>query len=173
MIVRLPQDRVGRRMIGFDVVAFHFLHDLVGFADLLVFDVEYRVDGMLALEQTKAIFQTEPGENSAVAECALTIEVEFGGPPGGCAIFKLDPIGVEVSASALSGEIGEVLDLQAARFLEIVIVRDEVGTLLSVTAYKEAGEKKREQESAADCKPEVDTGKRTATREERRPSTRG
>ena len=133
MIVPLPQNRVGRRVIGFDVVAFYLLHDLVGFADLLVFDVEHGINNMFALEQSKAIFQSEPGENSAVAECTLRVEVEFGGPPGRRAIFELDPIGVEVSTSALCSQIGEVLDLEAARFLEIVIVGDEVRALLSLS----------------------------------------
>src|SRR4029077_683770 len=126
-------DRVGRRMIGFHAVAFYLLHDLVGFAGLLEFDVEHGINNMFALEQPKAIFQSEPGENSAVAECALGVEVEFGGPPGCCAIFKLDPIGVEASASALCSQIREVLDLEAAWFLEIVIVRNEVGALLSLS----------------------------------------
>src|SRR5579864_3112211 len=155
MIVPLSQNRVGRRMIGFDVVAFYLLHDLVGFADLLVFDVKHRVDGMFALEQTKAILQPKSGENSAVAECALAIEVEFGGPPGGCAIFKLDPIGVEVSASALCGEIGEVLDLQAARFLEVVIVGNEVGALLSLS-----GKSQRKQRHCRQYWPTVPEGVR-------------
>ena len=39
---------------GFDVVAFDFLHDLVGFANLFVFQVEHRIDQVLALEQAKA-----------------------------------------------------------------------------------------------------------------------
>src|SRR5580693_2566311 len=150
MMMPLSQDSVGRRMIGFHVVAFYLLHDLVGFADLLVLDVKHRVDDMLAAEQTKAIFQSEPGENSAVAECALRVEVEFGGPPGRCAIFELDPIGVEVSTCALCSQIGEVLDLEAARFLEIVIVGDEVRALLSLS-----GKSLRKQRHCRQYKPSV------------------
>ena len=50
MLVFLPQFRIRLGEIGLYVVSFNFLQDLVGAADLLVFDVEHRVDKVLALE---------------------------------------------------------------------------------------------------------------------------
>lgn len=141
VIVPLAQNGIWGRVIGFDVVAFDFLHDLVGFANLLVFQVEDRIDHVLALEQAEAIFQPEPRENGAVAERALSVQVELSRPPGRGSVFQLEPIGQEVSAFALGRKIGEGCDLETAGFLKIVVVGNKVRALLSICGHDPAGGK--------------------------------
>ena len=141
VIVPLAQNGICGRGIGFDVVAFDFLHDLVGIANLFVFHVEHGIDHVLALEDAEAIFHPEPGENGAVAERALSVQVELSRPPGRCSVFQLEPIGHEVSASALCRKIGERFDLEAARFLKIVVVGHKVWAFLSISGHDEAGGK--------------------------------
>src|SRR5579864_8159931 len=93
MIVSLARDGIGYGVVRLDIVAFHFLDNLVGFADLLVLEVEYRVDEVLTLEQAQAILPAEASEDCAVVESRLAIEVELGGPPGGGSVFELGPEG--------------------------------------------------------------------------------
>src|SRR5581483_4068812 len=92
-------------MVGLDVVTLDFFNDLVGFVDLLVFDIEHRIHRVLALEQAKAVFQAESSKERAVVEGGMGVDIEFGGPPGGCAIFEFHPIGDEVTGAAL-GAVG-------------------------------------------------------------------
>ena len=131
--------RVG--VVRFDVVAFHFLENLVGAAGVFVFDIKDWIDEMFALEQAEAVLESESGEDGAVVECGLAVEVELGGPPGSGAVFELGPEGVKIVAGALGAERGEVFDFEAAGFLEIVIVGDDVGALLG-----SGGESGRKQE---------------------------
>ena len=139
MIVFLASDGVGDGIVGFDIVTLDFFQDLVGAAGLLVFDVENGIDEVLALEKAEAVLPAEAGEDGAVAESGLAVEVELGGPPGGRAVFELGPEGVKVVAAALGAEGGEVLDFEAARLLEIVVVGDDVRTLLRRRGRDESG----------------------------------
>jgi hypothetical protein len=60
----------------------------------------------------------------------LAVQVELRGPPGGRAVFKLGPEGVEVVAASLGAKCGEILDLEVARLFEIVIIGNKVRVLL-------------------------------------------
>jgi hypothetical protein len=144
VVLLLAGKRVGHCVIGLDVVSLDFFHDFVGAADLLVFDVEDRVDEVFALKHAEAIFQAEAGEDGAIAECSLAVEVELSGPPGGCTIFELSPEGVKVIAATLRAEGREVLNLEAAGFLQVVIVGDDVGTLLRSSGERECADEKRD-----------------------------
>jgi len=67
------------------------------------------------------------GEYGAAAECSLAVEVQLDGPPGGCAIFQFCPVGMKIRAATLRSKSGEVFDLQASRFLEIVVISNDIG----------------------------------------------
>jgi hypothetical protein len=62
----------------------------------------------------------------------LALKIELGSPPGRGAVFELRPEGMEVVAGALGAECGEILDLEIARLFEVVIISNDVRTLLSV-----------------------------------------
>jgi len=130
VIVFLAGDGVGVGVVGFDVMSFDFFENLVGAAGLLVLEVEHGIDEVLALEKTYAILDAEAGEDRAVSEGGLAVEVEFRGPPGGRAIFEFSPERVEVVAAALRAEGREVFDFEVAGFFQVVIVGDDVRTLL-------------------------------------------
>ena len=130
VIESLTGESVGNSVVGRDVVALNFLHDLVGFADLLVLEVEHGVDQVLGLEQANSIFPAEAGEDCAVVEGTLAVEVELSGPPGSGPILEFGPVGNEVSSTALGAERGKIFHLEVARFFEVVIVGDEIGALL-------------------------------------------
>src|SRR5215831_18780204 len=131
VIDSLTGECIGRSVIGFHVVALDFFHDLVGFADLLVLEVENGVDDVLRLQQANTIFPAEAGEDCAVVESALAVEIELSGPPGGGSVFEFGPVGDEVSSAALCTESGEVFDLEVARFFQVMIIGDEVWAFLS------------------------------------------
>ena len=116
--------------MSLDVVTFDLFQDLVGAADLLVLKVEHGIDEVLALEKTNAVLPAEAGEDGAVVERGLTVEVDLGRPPGGGAVLELGPESMKVVAAALGAEGGEILDLEAAGFLKIVVVGHDVGAFL-------------------------------------------
>ena len=95
---------VGYCVIGFDVVALDFLQNLIGAAGLFIFDIENGINEVLPLEQAKAVLPAKAGEDGAVMEGALAVEVKFSSPPCGGAVFELAPEGVKVVASPLRAE---------------------------------------------------------------------
>jgi len=145
MFVLPPQGGVGISEVGFSVVPFDFLQNLVGTAFLLVFDVEHGIHEVLALQKTKAILPAEPGKDCAVVERGLGVEIGLGGPPGLHAVLEFAPEGVEVVACALGAEGGKILDFEMAGLLQIVVVGHDVGILLSERRRSEGGERKRKQ----------------------------
>ena len=150
VIVFLAGDGVRDGVVGFDVVAFDFFQNFVGAAGLLVLDVEHGIDEVLVLEQAEAILPAEAGEDGAVVEGGLAVEVEFGGPPGGGAVFEFGPEGVEVVAGALRAEGGKVFDFEAAWLFEVVVVGDDVGALLRERGESEEGQCDQQERSAAE-----------------------
>src|SRR5690348_16003047 len=97
----LAELRVRDGVVRFDIVAFHFLNDLVRFADLFVLYVDDGVDEVLALERAEAVLPAEPRENRAVAQGRLPIEIKLGSPPGFDSVFQLCPIRVKVVPAPL------------------------------------------------------------------------
>ena len=102
IFVLLAGHAIGDCTIGFHVVAFHLLENFVGTADVLIFNVEYGIDEMLPLQNTKPVLPSEARKDSAVVECALGVKIEFGRSPGGGPVLKLAPEGMIVVAFALS-----------------------------------------------------------------------
>jgi hypothetical protein len=89
---------------------FDFLQNFVGAADLLIFDIEHRIDEVFALQNAEAVFQAESSEEGAFVEGGLAVEVELGGPRGIDNVLEFSPEGVKVIASAMGAEGGKVLD---------------------------------------------------------------
>jgi len=111
-------------------VTFAFFEDLVGAVLVFIFNIKDGIDEVFALQKTEAILPPEAREQRAVVESGLAIQVELRGPPGGCAVFKLGPEGVEVVGASLGAIRREILDLEVAGFFEIVIIGDKVRSLL-------------------------------------------
>src|SRR6202011_6006140 len=82
---------IGREKIRFDVVAFNLFENLVRTVLIFILGVKNGVDEVFMLEGTNAVLPAESGEDGAVMESGLAVEVELGGPPGGGAVFKLGP----------------------------------------------------------------------------------
>ena len=68
-----------------------FLQYLVSSVQALIFDVNHRVDPVLARQRSESVLPTEAGEDRAVAPGALAVEIKLGGPPPFGSIFKFDP----------------------------------------------------------------------------------
>src|SRR5579863_3553993 len=94
---------------------------------------------MLELKWTNAVLPTKAGENSAVIEGRLPIEIELSRPPGRGSIFKLCPKGIKIIAATLCAKGRKIFHLQAAGFFEIVIVSNDVRTFLRSRGQCECG----------------------------------
>ena len=111
-------------------MADHFLERLVSAVYVFVFNVQDRVDPVLVFQRPKAVLPLEPGISRAVMKCCLSVQIEFGGPPGRCSILELSPVGMKVVSSALCAERREVFDFEVSRLLKVVIVGDKVRIFL-------------------------------------------
>src|ERR1700674_1781443 len=130
MDVLLTSFRIRNEETRFQVVTFAFFEDLVRAVLVFILNIEDRIDEVFALQKTYAILPAEAREHGALVESSLAVQVDLRGPPGRCAVFELRPEGVEVVAASLGAIRREVLDLEVAGFLEIVIIGDEVRSLL-------------------------------------------
>src|ERR1700687_3862783 len=84
------------------------------------------------------------GEDRVLVKSGLAFEVKFRGPPGRGAIFKLRPECMKVVATALGAEGGKALNLKISRLLQIMIIRDDVGSLLAPNRWSHQGESDKE-----------------------------
>ena len=96
---------------------------------------------MFDLEGAETVFPTIAGEERAVVERGLSVQIELGGPPCRGAVLELDPVGMEIIAPALRPEGREIFYLKVSGLFEMVIVRDDIRTLLG-----ESPEDRRENE---------------------------
>jgi len=113
---------------------------------------------MLTLEKAETVLPAEAGEDGAVVEGGLAVEIKFGGPPGSGAVFELSPEGVEVVAGALGAESGEVFDFEAPGFFEIVVIGDDVGTFLRARRKSDCSQEQRQQAEEKNGTNEVSSG---------------
>jgi len=139
VVVLLAGNGIRVKVVGFDVVTFDLFEDLVSSAGVLVFDVENGVDKMLLPQEAEAVLPTETGEDSAVVEGGLSVEIDLGRPPCGGPVLELGPEGVEVVAPALGAKGGEVFDFETSRLLQIVVVGHDVGTFLGSKRESNSG----------------------------------
>src|SRR5215472_2072413 len=112
-------------------MTFYFLENFVGATDVFVLDVEDWIDEVLMLEGTKSILKAYSSEHGAVVKGGLALEINLGGPPAGNAVFELGPERMKVVALALRPEKREILNLQIARLLQIMVVGNDVRALLT------------------------------------------
>ncbi len=144
---------VGRRMVGFAVVPDHLEHRLVGAVDVLEFDVEHRVDPVLAQQRPPAVLPAPAGERRAVAMGRLAVEVELGRPPTLDAVLQLRRRRDESARAPLAGDDRIDGDLQVAELLQLVVVGDEERALLG--ARGAGGQPDAEQRGAQQPKPQA------------------
>src|SRR5207302_8195681 len=105
-------------------------------------DVQHGVDRVFTFERTKAVLPAPAGEAGAVAMRRDALEIQLGGPPAADAVFHFEPrrvIGAR-SVSRQTAGAGES-DFEVAGFFEIVVVGDEVRTLLRGSAGRKKLEK--------------------------------
>src|SRR5260370_30769911 len=96
-------------------------------------------------ERTESVLPTKAGEERAVGERGLAVKVELRSPPARSPVVELCPEGVEVMAGALRSQRGDVRELEVASLLEIVIVGEEVGTLLGDGTRANSGRPQEEE----------------------------
>ena len=99
MLALAAGEAVGRREIGLSVVADDLQDGFVGAGGVFVLHVKDRIDGMIAHERAKAILQPPSCIEGRIAAGSLSVEIEFGCPPGAGAIFQLHRRGA-VAATA-------------------------------------------------------------------------
>ena len=120
--------RLGSVELG--VEAHDFLERLVRVRGVFELHVEDRVDPVLAHQRPEAVLPARAGEDRAVAKRVLRVDVELGGPPRGHSVLELHPGRDEIAAALLRSVDRVGLNLQVARLLQVVRVRDEVGSFL-------------------------------------------
>jgi len=130
-----------------------FLEDLVRAVLVFILDIEDGIDEMFALQRPEAILPAETGKHRAVAGGSLAIQVDFRGPPGGRAVFEFRPVAVEVVPAPLGPEGREILDLQVAGFLQIVIIGDKIRTLLGDGIGSRAKREQKKTEGTSQSEP--------------------
>src|SRR5215469_3978037 len=148
-------------MICFAVESDDLDHRLIGFVEILVFQVEQRIDPVFVHERTNAAFPTKTREDCAVSEGRLSINVELRCPPCFHAVLELGYSGEKIVAVALSGEDRIEFDFKISRLLKMVRIRDEVRWLLpagSKGARCHGQHKAKRKQS----QPRVDTKKQQA-----------
>ena len=116
-------ERLG--MLGFDVVAHHLPHRLVGFVDARVLEVQDGVDLVLEHQRPPAVLPAEAGEGRALAPRGLAVQVQLHRPPPLDAVLQLEPRAEEAPAVALRPEEGIEAYLQVAGFLHVMVVGHE------------------------------------------------
>src|ERR1700675_3896091 len=93
--------RIRNEEVRFHVVAFAFFEDLIRAVLVFILDIKDGIDEVFALQKPEAILPAETREYGALVERGLAVQIELCGPPGGCAVFKLGPEGMEVVAAPL------------------------------------------------------------------------
>ena len=141
---------VGFGEVGLAIVADDFEDGFVSAGGVLVFDIEYGIDDVVAHEGTDAIFDAEAGEDGGILGGGLAVEIEFGGPPGADAVFELEGGGAIVSAATGLGEGGFGFQVEVARLLEIVGIGNKVRLLLGMGAEGKSHER---QDDGKDLNP--------------------
>jgi hypothetical protein len=136
MDVVLAGHRVRNEEVRFHVVTFALLEDLVRAILVFILDIKDRIDEVFVLQEAEAILPLDTREYGAVLEGCLPIQVELRGPPGGSAVLELHPEGVKVITAALGSKRGEILDLQVAGLLKVMVVGDDVRVLVSKRARR-------------------------------------
>src|SRR5262249_29122657 len=112
--------------------------------DVLVLDVEDRIHTVLAAKRSKPILPAPSGESFPVSR-RHSLQVQLGRPPAGESILELQP-GCVIDGVAVLGYASRVRqgDLQISRLLEIMIVRDEVRTLLRAGRLRRRDERQQQ-----------------------------
>jgi hypothetical protein len=85
---------------------------------------------MFCRKHPQPVFQTKTGVDGAVVKRRLSVDVEFGGPPGCRAVLEFNPVGNKRVAEVLRSKGREILDLEIAGFFQVMVVRDDIGTFL-------------------------------------------
>ncbi|PYX37639.1 MAG: hypothetical protein DMG81_13670 [Acidobacteria bacterium] len=92
---------------------------------------------MLALQYAEAVLQSPSGKDRAVANRALTFQIQFRGPTGSDPVFDLH---VRSNVGTLPGTRNSgsrvSFEFQVTRFFEMVVISDEVGALLRAHKYR-------------------------------------
>src|SRR5262249_39821826 len=125
-----------------------FLNDLVGRVEVFVFDVEDRIDKMVAHEWADSILPAPAGKERALAGGGLPIEIKFGGPPCLSSVHKFSPGAQEVAAAFWRAGRRFKGDLKLARLFEVVIIYDEVGVLSASRGDGPAGDEEQAHQDA-------------------------
>ena len=129
-----------------------FLLNPASLIHAFIFEIEHGIDPVLAFEGTETVFQPPAGEDGAVARSALTFEVEFGRPAAGHTIFDFRVGGKEQPLAGTGNpECAAGLDLEIARFFEMMIVSHEIWGLLRAGTRRRSCQKKEKKRYPQPC----------------------
>src|SRR5215469_8267461 len=97
-------------------------HDAAGLVHAFVFEIEHRIDTVLALERAEAVLNPPAREHGAVTRGGLAFDVELAGPSAGDAIFDFS-IGSNEQLLPRAGDSGRAagLDFQIAGLFQMVV----------------------------------------------------
>ena len=115
-----------RQGVGAAVVAHDFEQGLIGAVDVFELEIKDGIDPVLAQQWADAVLQPEAGEQRALAGRGLTVEVEFGRPPGLDAVLEFES-GSHKRIAALGGASDALGgDFEVAGLLQFLGIGDEV-----------------------------------------------
>src|SRR5262245_61063636 len=79
---------VGNLQVLLPIKSDNFLERFIGTIDVLIFDVQDRIDSVRLQERPKPILKSKAGKHTALMLRMLPIEVEFCRPPSPHSVFE-------------------------------------------------------------------------------------
>src|SRR6266705_2642240 len=124
---------VGSAVIFLTVEADNFFQRFVGSIDVFVLHIENRIDAVLAKQQAKTVLKPEAGQQSAIMQRVLAVDIELRRPPAFGSVFEFGPITNERVDTSCPSDHRIGGDFQVTRFFHVVVVGDKVGPFLGET----------------------------------------
>src|SRR5436190_6957123 len=123
------QKRITRGQVR--TAAFDLLLNAAGLIYALIFQIQNRINPVLATERLVAIFKSPSGKHDAIARRRLTLKIELRSPLCGYAVFQFH-VGCCVGPLARARNSGgsSCLDLEIARFFHVMGVSHKKRALL-------------------------------------------
>ena len=100
---------------------------------------------MFSGERTKTIFPAPSGEDGALADGRLTVEIKFCRPPAFDSVFEFECVGDKSTAALGRAADGLAFDFEVAGFFQLVRVGDEISFLCAGRGANQEEERKSRQ----------------------------
>jgi hypothetical protein len=100
--------------------------------DVLEFEIQYRINPVLARQDAKTVLPAVPGEQRALAASSLPIEIQFRGPLAGGAVLQFQHAAQKLLALARLSRYATDRDFQVARLFDLMCIGHEKRTFATL-----------------------------------------